>query len=180
MNMPATLGHEMGAFVRRPIVSGSTLALLALDLALSHLILVSKRTLDGATLIPGLLDFRYAWNRGISFSLFWQSSNAGSWAIAIFSAIVAFLLLRWAVRSDKTLLSAALACIAAGALGNVASRALHGAVFDYFALHIGAVPLFVFNISDVLISLGVVGILVETIWPTPWTSQVRNIDKAGG
>jgi signal peptidase II len=170
-NLRAALILELREFLRRPAVCAAAAGLLALDLLLSHVILLSRTALDGATILPGLLDFRYAWNRGISFSLLWQSSTFGSWALAVFQTLVAALLLRWAVRSEKVFLSASLVSIAAGALGNVVSRILHGAVFDYFAFHIGDVPFFVFNISDALISLGVIGIVVETIWPTPWSNR---------
>lgn len=173
-----TLMDEVRSFVRRPAIAAIATGLLAVDLGLSRIILLSKSRLDGATIVPGLLDFRFMWNRGISFSLFWQSSNFGSWVIAIFSAVVAVLLLRWAILSNKLLMSGALTCVAVGALGNVASRLLHGAVFDYFAFHVGEVPLFVFNISDVLISVGVIGLLVETTWPTRWTAQIGNTGHA--
>jgi len=178
--MTPALGDEIQPFLRRPTVSAAAAALLGLDLAISHLILLSRNVLDGGMIVSGLLDFRYAWNKGVSFSLFWQSSAFGSVALAIFQSFAALLFLRWAVRTDKPLLSASLSGIAAGALGNVVSRMIHGAVFDYFALHLGPVPLFVFNISDVLICLGVVGILVETIWPSPGTAQARDAEKASG
>ena len=149
----------------RSIIIAATIGAFALDLALSRLVLLSASRFNGMTLIPGLLAFNYAWNKGISFSLFWQSSSFGSWALALFRFVVALLLLSWATRTNRPLFSAALGSIAAGALGNVASRVLYGAVFDFLALHLGPIPLFVSNISDALISVGVAGLLVEILWP---------------
>jgi signal peptidase II len=174
------MADELEAFLKRPAVGLATAGLLAVDLALSWLILVARRTLDGVTVVPGLLDIRFLWNRGISFSLLWQSSSFGSWALAIFQTGVSVFLLRWAVRTPKLFLTGSLVCIAAGALGNVASRLFYGAVFDYFEFHLGDVPFFVFNISDVLISAGVVGILVETVWPTRWTLPTDDTAGAPG
>ncbi|HKD48978.1 MAG TPA: signal peptidase II, partial [Rhizomicrobium sp.] len=49
-----------------------------------------------------------------------------------------------------------LGMIIGGALvNNVIDRALHATVFDYLAVHLGAIPLFVCNAPDIAISLGV-------------------------
>jgi signal peptidase II len=153
------------------VIAAAMVALLA-DLALSRLILISH--LDGATIVPGLLSFHFAWNKGVSFSLFWQSTAFGSWALGLFRTAVAFVLLYWAVTTDRVMLAASFAMISAGAFGNVVSRALYGAVFDFFALHLGRVPLFVFNISDILISAGVAGLVVEILWRVRFDSRVTS------
>lgn len=172
--MPTTFADEIRPFLQRPSIILLTAALLFVDLLLSGLIMNAGRAINGMTVIPGLLDMQFLWNRGISFSLLWQSSSFGTWVLAAFQTVVSVALLRWAVRSNKPFLSWSLACVAAGALGNVASRIMFGAVFDYLELHLGSVPLFVFNISDALISLGVVGILVEMLWPTSRTLDAGN------
>jgi signal peptidase II len=145
------------------MVVGTAAALLVLDAVLSGLVLAAGPRTDGVVLIPGLLAFHDTWNRGISFSLFWQSSAAGSMALALFQLVASIAVLVWATRSDRPVFSAAMAAIAAGALGNAASRILYGGVFDFLALHLGAIPLFVFNVSDALISLGVLGLIADTI-----------------
>jgi len=65
--MTPALGDEIQPFLRRPTVSAAAAALLGLDLAISHLILLSRNVLDGGMIVSGLLDFRYAWNKGVSF-----------------------------------------------------------------------------------------------------------------
>jgi signal peptidase II len=119
--------------------------------------------LNGATLIPGLLDIRAVWNRGISFSLFWQASDFGSLALSIGLIGMVAALAVWIVRTDRPYLAAALGLIIGGALGNIVDRAVHKAVFDFLAVHIGALPLFVCNASDIFITLGVIGVLVDEV-----------------
>jgi len=121
-----------------------------------------------APLIPGLADFRPAWNRGVSFSLFTQSSETGRTllmaALAVISAGVAFA----AWRATSRLQAAAYGLILAGALGNLVDRVrFEGAVFDFLYLHLGRTPLFVCNLPDIAISLGVVLLFADGIFSKP-------------
>ena len=59
-----------------------------------------------------------------------------------------------------------LACVAiglilGGAVGNGLDRMISGSVVDFLDLHFGDWHLFVFNLADAAISLGVVGLLWE-------------------
>jgi signal peptidase II len=117
-----------------------------------------------ALLIPGLADFRPAWNRGVSFSLFTQDSQTGRIllmaALALLSAGVAF----YAWRASSRLNAIAFGLILGGALGNLIDRArFEGAVFDFLFLHVGRWPLFVCNLPDIAISAGVVLLFVEAL-----------------
>jgi signal peptidase II len=107
-------------------------------------------------MIPGLLDLRFAWNHGVSFSLFRQDSLTGSRILSAgLLALVAILsVLAWGAQSR--LAAAGLGAIIGGALANLADRQLYGAVFDFLALHIGTMPLFVCNAADIAISVGVI------------------------
>jgi signal peptidase II len=119
-------------------------------------------------LIPGLADFQPAWNRGVSFSLFVQDSATG-WHLlvaflAVISAVVAVLM--W--RAANWLAAMGLALILGGALGNLRDRVLYdGAVFDFLALHLGSMPLFVCNLPDIFISVGAVLLLLDSFLEKP-------------
>jgi signal peptidase II len=118
-----------------------------------------------ATVIPGLLDLRHTWNRGVSFSLLWQSGDSGRHALslALLALIIFVGTLAW--RATDRLTAAGYGLIVGGALANLWDRSFYGAVFDYLALHLGAMPLFVFNAADAMISLGVVLLVADTALP---------------
>ena len=115
-----------------------------------------------AVLIPGLLDYAQVWNRGVSFGLFRQDSDAGRYfLIAVLAAIaIGVSILAW--RATNRLTAAAYGLIVGGALGNLVDRAFHGAVFDYLFLHLGRLPLFVCNFPDIAISAGVALLILES------------------
>ncbi len=47
------------------------------------------------------------------------------------------------------------------ALGNAADRLMHGAVADFFSFHYAGYHWYIFNIADVAIGAGVVGLLLD-------------------
>ncbi|HEX4177212.1 MAG TPA: signal peptidase II [Rhizomicrobium sp.] len=118
-----------------------------------------------AVLIPGLADFRPAWNNGVSFSLLAQDSATGRCLLIVSLAVVTagVLVVMW--RATSRLSSAGLGLIAGGAMGNLLDRIRYeGAVFDFLALHLGRTPLFVCNLPDIFISAGVVLLLAESLF----------------
>ncbi len=62
------------------------------------------------------LDLIVVWNRGISYGLFQQDSEAGRWALVALSLAAALGLLVWMCRAANPLLAISLALIAGGAV----------------------------------------------------------------
>lgn len=114
-----------------------------------------------AVLIPGLLDYAQVWNRGVSFSLLWQSSDTGQYVLIAGLAVVAVGVGILAWRAANGLTATGYGLIVGGALGNLVDRSLHLSVFDYLFLHLGRMPLFVCNFPDIAISAGVVLLIAE-------------------
>ena len=54
--------------------------------------------------------------------------------------------------------------IIGGALANAFDRAYYGAVADFFHFYIGSFSWYVFNIADIGIVAGVVGLIYEAFW----------------
>lgn len=135
----------------------------ALDVLIKRLFLSHAADWNGKSWIPGLLGTHYAWNHGVSFSLFWQSGSFGAAALAALLTIIIVVLGVAAFRTAKPLLAAGLGVIVGGALGNVADRYQHGAVFDFLVLRLGPYPLFVCNSADIFISLGVILIAADAL-----------------
>ncbi len=113
------------------------------------------------TLVPGFADIHFVVNRGVSFGLFAQDSVLGKNILAAATALLIAILATWASRATRPLVGIGLGTIIGGALYNVADRVLYGGVFDFLALRIGSVPLFVCNAADIAISVGVIILLLD-------------------
>ncbi len=106
------------------------------------------------------LDLVLVWNRGVSYGLLTQDADAGQW-IPIALGLAGAALFSWWLRdTDRVLPAVALGLIIGGALSNVIDRVVHGAVADFFLLHAGGFEWYVFNIADVWITAGVIGIML--------------------
>jgi len=147
--------------LRRALAAGLAIGALLLNLAIEHVLTAARGSL---ILVAGLLDYSPTLNRGVSFGLFRQDGDRGRFiliaALILLSALVAFL----AWRSANRLQAAAYGLVLGGALGNLVDRGLGGAVFDYLFLHLGPIPLFVCNFSDIVISAGVLLLAADALW----------------
>jgi signal peptidase II len=106
-----------------------------------------------------------AWNRGISYGLFQQGTDIGRWLLVVVSFVAAIWLWRWMWRTNERFTVFSLALIIGGALGNGLDRAWYGAVVDFVHLHWGNFSWYIFNIADVAIVVGVLGLLYESLRP---------------
>lgn len=121
----------------------------------------------GPVQVSPYLDLVFVKNIGISYSMFNQGSMTGQYMLAAFAVLVSAGLWVWIARSGETkLMAGSLALIIGGALGNAVDRVLLGGVADFFLIHF--VPgdrrfdWYVFNIADVAIVAGVIGLLYDS------------------
>jgi signal peptidase II len=118
------------------------------------------------TLTP-FLDLVLTWNKGISYGLFPQEGPLGQWALLALKAIAGVLLWIWLARATSRLTAVSLGLIVGGAIGNAIDRLAYGAVADFVLFHITTQSFdfnwYVFNLADVAIVAGVVGLLYETL-----------------
>ena len=112
------------------------------------------------------IDLVLAWNTGISFSLLPQVGPFGQWGLLAVKAIAVLLLWIWLAHAASRLTALALGLIIGGAIGNAIDRAAYGAVADFVLFHITTATWtfrwYVFNLADVGIVAGVVGLLYES------------------
>lgn len=117
----------------------------------------------GRVTVTPFLDLVFVKNIGISYSLFNQDSMLGQYALAGFAAVVSVVLWIWVARAAETkLMAVSLALIIGGALGNALDRLLLGGVADFFSAHAFGFYWYVFNIADVAIVAGVIGLLYDS------------------
>lgn len=112
-------------------------------------------------------DFLVVWNRGVSYGMLQQDGGLGRWVLVAVSCLAALALSAWMRRAESRLLGLSLGLVAGGALGNAIDRAAYGAVFDFVHLHWGGWSWYVFNIADAAIVAGVIGLILDSLRPTP-------------
>lgn len=116
--------------------------------------------------LTSFLTIVLAWNRGISYGLFQQGTDLGRWFLVVISFVAAIWLWRWMWREPQRFAVFSLALIIGGALGNGVDRAVYGAVVDFVHFHWGSFSWYIFNIADVAIVVGVLGLLYESFRPS--------------
>jgi len=106
-------------------------------------------------------------NTGISYGLFPQEGPLGQWVLLALKAIAVVLLWIWLARTASRLAAVSLGLIIGGAIGNAIDRFAYGAVADFVLFHVTTANFsfnwYVFNLADVAIVAGVIGLLLETL-----------------
>jgi signal peptidase II len=121
----------------------------------------------GRVALMPFLDLVLVWNRGISYGLLPQDGDIGRWLLVALG-IGGAVLFSWWLLSTKALLPAlALGLVIAGAISNVIDRLLYGAVADFFLFHVSSFEWYVFNLADVWIVAGAIGLILAWLTERP-------------
>lgn len=118
----------------------------------------------GRVAVTPFLDLVFVKNKGISYSLLDQDTQTGQYLLAAFAVCASLVMWIWASYGAQTtrLLAISLGLIIGGAIGNAIDRLWLGGVADFFSLHAWGYYWYVFNIADVAIVAGVIGLLYES------------------
>ncbi len=109
--------------------------------------------------INSFLNFYLVWNTGIGFGLVAMDSNIYYHILTLFIVIVNVGLVFFLIKS-KPFHSYLFALIIGGSLGNLFDRIYYYAVPDFIDLHIGNYHWFIFNIADIFITVGIIGLVL--------------------
>ena len=122
---------------------------------------LNLKELGRMEVLPPLLNFRMAWNRGVNFGLFSGESDANRWILIAVALVITAVVVWWARgESDRRVLIST-GLLAGGAIGNVIDRVVYGAVADFLNMSCcGIRNPFAFNVADIAIFLGAVGLVV--------------------
>jgi signal peptidase II len=121
------------------------------------------RTGGDRPVIDGLLNFAYAQNTGVAFSMLDEHGDAGRWGLSAIAFVAAALVLYffWRTpRSDDRILGA-LALLLAGIVGNVTDRMRLGFVVDFIDVQFGNWHYPTFNVADAAICVGAGLLLID-------------------
>jgi signal peptidase II len=112
-------------------------------------------------------DLVLTWNTGISYGLLAQQGPLLQGALFAFKAAAVIFLWVWLARTYSRLTAAALGLIIGGAVGNALDRLHWPGVMDFVLLHAETASFrfqwYVFNLADVAIVAGVIGLLYESL-----------------
>ena len=120
--------------------------------------------LGDSTTITSFFNLVRVHNTGAAFSFLASASGWQRWFFTVLG-IGAAVFIVWLLRSHggQKLFAFSLACLLGGALGNVLDRLLHGYVVDFIQLHYGGWYFPSFNIADMAITTGAVGLILDEL-----------------
>ena len=124
---------------------------------ISKLIIINldKNSLYNVIYSSKFLNIQLIWNEGIAFGLFsFDQENLYNLLTMIIFVVIIFIL-SLLIKSNG-LEKYALIMIFSGAVGNLFDRIFYKAVPDFIDFHIGNFHWFIFNVSDIFITFGVI------------------------
>jgi signal peptidase II len=129
------------------------------------------------TLLPKVLEFRYAENRAIAFSIFQGMPESRRKPLILGLTglgLAALLTLVFRLRKQGLIRLLPVALILGGALGNLQDRLTHGYVVDFVHVHWnGAWSFPIFNLADSLITVGMALMMLTSLYNPPETGRER-------
>ncbi|TDO10520.1 MULTISPECIES: signal peptidase II [Halomonas] len=111
-------------------------------------------------------DLTLLHNTGAAFSFLAGHPGWQRWLFALIAVGASIGLTLWMrrLKRDETLLAASLALIIGGALGNLYDRLVHGYVVDFLSFHVAGWYYPAFNVADIGITLGAIGLIWESLF----------------
>ena len=124
-----------------------------------YVIQLDKNNLGSDIFNSAYLNIVLIWNKGIAFGLL---SFNESYLYNIISLMIAIIIIVLIIMSLKNqgFKRYSLLMIVGGALGNLHDRIFFNAVPDFIDFHVGNFHWFIFNVSDIFITLGIISMIV--------------------
>lgn len=142
---------------------------LVLDQLIKCVICLNKTNI---TIIKNLLSITYTRNNGIAFSMF-----SGSTIPIIIVSIILIIILLFILKKeylsrniDKPILNIGYGILIGGIFGNLIDRIFRGVVIDYISLKIFGYYFPIFNLADLLITIGIIII----VFINPKDKELKN------
>ena len=107
------------------------------------------------------LNFYLIWNTGIGFGLASMEANIYYHILTTIIVFVNLGLIYFLLKS-KGIYVYLLATIIGGSLGNLFDRIYYYAVPDFIDLHLGNFHWFIFNVADIFITVGIIGLILTS------------------
>ena len=113
--------------------------------------------------INSYLNFVLIWNTGMAFGILQSDSIFYHFLSILIFSIIIFLFI-WLLISNCKYEKFSISLIIGGAIGNLYDRVIFNAVPDFIDLHYLDYHWFVFNVSDIIITIGVIVLLLKDMF----------------
>jgi len=128
-----------------------------------YLINLQSTGIDVDFYIFPFLNFFLIWNTGIGFGIASSESDIFYHILTILIVIVNLILI-FLLFKAKNIQAFLLALTVGGSLGNLFDRIYYYAVPDFIDLHIGDFHWFIFNVADIFITAGIIGLIITELF----------------
>ena len=115
------------------------------------------------------LNFYLVWNTGIGFGLISLESNIMYHMLTAIILVINIVLIIFLIKS-KGIAAYLVALIIGGSLGNLFDRIYYYAVPDFIDLHFRDFHWFIFNVADIFITVGIIGLIFIELFRKEKTS----------
>ena len=124
-----------------------------------YVIQLDKNNLGSEIFNSTYLNIVLIWNKGIAFGLLSFNESHLYNILSLIISIIVVILVIMSLKSQG-FKRYSLLMIVGGALGNLHDRIFFNAVPDFIDFHVGNFHWFIFNVSDIFITLGVIGMII--------------------
>ncbi len=126
--------------------------------------LLDLRNRGEIDVVPPLLNFRWAENRGVNFGLFSQNGEVTRWALIALAVVISAWVIHWVRREGfGPWAQMAAGLLVGGAAGNIVDRVAYGYVADFLNMSCcGFENPYAFNVADIAIFAGAIGLVMFT------------------
>ena len=124
-----------------------------------YVIQLDKNNLGSDIFNSAYLNIVLIWNKGIAFGLFSFDESHLYNILSLIISIIVVILVIMSLKSEG-FKRYSLLMIVGGALGNLHDRIFSKAVPDFIDFYVGNFHWFIFNVSDIFITLGVISMIV--------------------
>jgi signal peptidase II len=143
------------------------LPLYLIDQVTKWIILTRMQIGDSISVIPNYFEIVHVRNTGVAFGLLQDIPD--SYRLVFFLtvtivAIIAIFIIFKQSNDESIILKAILCLILAGAIGNLTDRIVHNEVVDFINIHAFSYRWPTFNVADMYISVGMIGLLLYTFF----------------
>jgi len=143
------------------------LSIFILDRLTKIYVIYLDKTNSGSEIFSSkFLNVYLIWNEGIAFGLLSFNQDTFYNFLTLFIVIIIFIIL-YMITISSGLKKYSLLMILGGALGNVFDRIIYKAVPDFIDFHVGNFHWFIFNVSDIFISVGVILMVILELFDKP-------------